>query len=178
MKTLILIVFIATKACSTYAQNLPGEDLRKNEVRLNTLYQFGGYPEVSYERQLGIGSAVGATFGARIDVVKRNYVDDLITFDYAVLPYYRFYFGKKPTAGFFLEGNGIIFSRISKYEDRNELGAGLGIGLGAKFPIKNNWNVGFVVGGGYNLLQEPCINESICFPDVYPRLGITIGKRF
>ncbi len=178
MKTLILIISILTISCQTHAQSFPGESLHKNEIKLNTIYLFGGYPEVSYERLLGNGSAVGVSVGVRLNPAKWNYVDDFLSYEYALLPYYRFYFGKKRAAGFFLEGNSIIFSRASKIDDQKELGMGLGIGLGAKFLIKNNWSLGLVAGGGFNLLQEPCDNSYVCFPDAYPRLELAIGKRF
>lgn len=178
MKTLILIISLWATVFQSCAQTLPDTAFEKNEIKLNTFYLFGGYPEVSYERMLGNRSAIGLTIGLLIDTERQGYVNDLITFDYALFPYYRSYFGKIRGAGFFLEGNGIVFSRTSKIDKQKELGAGLGIGMGYKFPIKKNWSLEFVVGGGYNLLQEPCINSSFCFPDMYPRLGLTIGKRF
>lgn len=178
LRTLAALFFLGATSYHARAQNRSDDGAKRNELNVNTVYLFGGYPELSYERIIGKRFALGISIGYRIDLKKRNYVDDLITFDYAILPYYRFYFGKKRATGFFLEGNSIVFSRTSGANEEREIGAGLGIGLGLKFRIGKNWSLGIVAGGGYNLLQEPCNNDIFCFPDMYPRLGLTIGKSF
>jgi len=162
----------------------------KNEIKLNSMYLFNLnkiYPEVSYERSIGSKSAVGIAVGIAIGSKDTfEYVDDLINYDFSVLPYYRHYFGKKRTNGFFVEGNTLIFSKASYIGDGSELGFGMGTGIGAKFTMKNAWSIDFVVGGGYNFQRnrdsrgngEFVVWQIASFPDLYPRLGVKIGKRF
>lgn len=184
MKALVSTFLLLVMGISGFSQEL------NNEIKLNPIYLFNLskiYPEVSYERSIGNKSAVGIALGIAIGSKDAfNYVDDFINHDFSALPYYRYYFGKKRTNGFFLEGNTLIFSRESYIRDGNEWGFGIGTGVGAKFTMKNSWNIDFVVGGGYNFEGNRDSNSSgelgvwqvTSFPDLYPRLGVTIGKRF
>ena len=178
MKTCFLIISIIAVNSLVKAQKQPGNDSRKNELKLNTLYVIGGYPELSYERALGDKFALGVSMGLLIGSARPNYATDILTSDFSLLPYSRYYFGNRKTSGFFLEGNVNIFSNETDMDKSKEWGMGLGIGLGSKFILKKNWIVEWVVGGGYNLNQDSCYGTDLCFPDVYPRLGITFGKRF
>ncbi len=162
-----------------FSQSDPGKRDGSNELKLNTLYLPGGYPELSYERILGNKSAVGISAGFLIDSVGPNYATDILTFDKAVFPYYRYYFGQKRAAGFFVEGNGIIFSRESNIPEEKEAGWGLGLAFGIKLVMKSNWNVDLITGGGVNINKgNSNLDGYLDFPDLYPRLGLSIGKRF
>lgn len=187
MKRLIFI-FALAHAFNLLAQERYAE---KNELRLNPIYLFGTnsvFPEVSYERTLSHRSALGLSVGFLMGLEdKFNYVDDFISHNFSVLPYYRHYFGKKPARGFFIEGNSIILLRESFLEDGDEWKLGIGLGIGAKFEIRNSWSIGFVLGGGTVFEQQNesnaaaeagVIAPSLNFPNMYPRLGITIGKWF
>ena len=178
MRTLFLILSIILMAQQGFAQKRLGSDSKKNEVRLNTLYLPAGYPELTYERALGRKSAIGITAGGFIGSPGPNYATDMITSDFAFLPHYRYYFGKRITSGFFIENNINIFYNEYDLGDENGFGVGLGLAVGAKFNLNNNWSVDLVTGGGLNFQQEPCENSYYCFPDAYPRLGISLGKRF
>ncbi len=99
-----------------------------------------------------------------------------------MLPYYRYYFGKKRNNGFFLEGHSVNFSRETYLEDANEWRVGLGIAIGVKVALTISWSIDLVVGGGFNLNYEPEGKKSewkiVSIPEVYPRLGLFIAKRF
>ncbi|HHV84466.1 MAG TPA: hypothetical protein GXX42_01435 [Petrimonas sp.] len=148
-------------------QSVFGGDLAKdtpaqlNELKLNLgTTIFGLFPEVSYERILGEDFGVGASAGISLN-------SDDYPLDFAFTPYARWYFGGSSTnlqkygAGFFIEANGSVFSSGST-------GAGLGLALGWKYLTKNNWVGELYFGGGRDF-----VNDS-----GYPRMGITIGKRF
>lgn len=162
-----------------YSQSEPVKKYGSNEIKLNTLYLPGGYPELSYERILGNNSAVGLSAGFLINSAGPNYATDIITFDKAIFPYYRYYFGQRRAAGFFVEGNTIVYSRESVSQEDKETGWGIGLAAGIKIIIKDNWNVDLMAGGGVNI-NKGNSNPSgyLDFPDMYPRLGLSIGKRF
>lgn len=183
MKTLLVLFSTVYVWCSVSAQNLERNGANKNEVIINTLYLFGGYAELSYERALSNKSALGISIGGMLGSPKPNYATDILTSKFALTPYYRYYFGRKPSAGFFVEGNSIIASRESYTKERNEWGFGIGIGIGAKISFENSWSAGFVLGGGSHFNQQRSDGQYgewdiVDFPDMYPRLGIALGKRF
>ncbi len=160
-----------------------------NEIKLNPIYLFSPnkiFPVVSYERSIGNKSAFGIATGILIGSMDAiNYVDDLIRYDFSALPYYRYYFGKKHTSGFFLEQNAILLSKESFEKNGNKWRFGLGMGVGVKLALKNSWSIDFLLGGGFitDKNRDQNSNEGfggigIDFPELYPRLGVTIGKRF
>jgi hypothetical protein len=102
-----------------------------------------------------------------------------------VFPFYRWYFGpKKPVCGFFLEGNAGIYTQYLTHYSGNptmysliskeEIQGGLGIGLGGKFEVHKVWTAEILGGLGRNFLHKDNLNDN----EVYPRFGITIGRRF
>ena len=133
-----------------------------NEIRLNILYLIAKFPELTYERNLSDESSVGLSVAFSLD--------DDIDFDYIISPFYRLYFGKKRAAGFFIEGNGSVFSE--EVRSRTEIAAGLGIGVGGKFLTKRNWTGELLLGLGSTLINTDKTSGA------YPRVGISIGKRF
>lgn len=151
------------------------ENKDKNELKLNIPTSLGGYIDGSYERLLNDESTIGVSIGFSLE--------DDIDYKVSLLPYYRLYFGKKKAAGFFVEANGAMY--VEEYEVRaaqlnetrvlrteNTFGAGLGIAIGGKFLNNKGW-VGEIVGGaGRNFLNTEKISGT------YPRLGLSIGKRF
>ncbi|TWI01389.1 hypothetical protein IQ05_00970 [Flavobacterium tiangeerense] len=100
---------------------------------------------------------------------------------YYVTPYYRAYFGKKPAAGFFVEGFGMINSEVESnfyYDGQNYnvrekrlTDFALGFGLGSKWVHKRGFVFEINAGVGRNLF-----NNNVY--DVVPRGGITLGYRF
>lgn len=146
----------------------------KNEIKLNGMYLLIGFPELSYERILNDESALG---------ISVNFSIDDIEIDFMAIPYYRIYFGKKPAAGFFVEGNAAFyvvdneeysFYNGHSYEVTNdhEIGAGVGLAVGSKFMTESGWVFEVFGGAGRNFLGSDEVSAA------YPRFGLTIGKRF
>ena len=154
-----------------------------NEIRVNLLYTVIGIPELTYERLLEDNMGVGIS-------VAVNLSDENVfgsKFNYIVTPHYRLYFGAKKANGFFIEGNaGVVsykeydYSRLA-YEsypanfDFSSLNKtytkfGLGVAGGAKFLTRNGF-----LGEAYLGLGRVFGSKSI---DAYPRMGLSIGKRF
>ena len=174
---IIALVFFVMTA-QGYSQRTAGNKDSSNELKLNALYLPGGYPELSYERIFGNKSAIGISVGFFMGSSGPNYVTDMLIFDKAILPYYRYYFGQRRASGFFLEGNTIIYSDKSKIQDNRETGLGLGLALGMKLFMKNNWHVDLLAGGGVGINRKDSNSDFLSIPDLYPRIGIAIGKRF
>lgn len=147
----------------------------KNELKLNGIYLLLGFPELSYERILNEEAALGISVAFAID--------DVFEMDFMAIPYYRVYFGKKPAAGFFVEGNAALYVannyETTYYDDytyeetsKNVFGAGLGLAVGVKFITKRRWIFEIFGGAGRNFLSADEVGE------VYPRMGLIVGKRF
>lgn len=184
-KTACLLLLLFT-FISTTAQDKISTDFKRNEIKLNALSLILGAAEVTYERALSEESGIGMNVLIAFD---DDVFEDL---NFYISPYYRFYFGKKPAAGFFIEGFG-LFSSLSETEavitiidgSENEIPNGgfvvretnavdfaLGIGLGGKW-ITNSGFVGEIgLGIGRNLF-----NNDIVEP-ITGKVLITVGYRF
>jgi hypothetical protein len=151
-----------------------------NEIKFNTLYAIGGVLEVEYERILKKNASMGIILGVPIDA---EYY-----YRFSAFPYYRFYFGEKRAAGFFIGAQGAIL--VDPFNDeisllsnignpvitneniQNKVNVGLGLTLGGKFFIENGWvaqlslDFGRVIGVADDDFQA------------FGRLGISVGKRF
>lgn len=157
-------------------------DIPVNEVKLNLpMTIFGSSPEISYERILNSDISVGASVLASFDT-------DRNPFQFMVTPHFRWFFGgnresmNKYGAGFFIEANGSVYSQVvAKYsppggdvlDSESITGAGLGLALGWKYLSKNNWVGETFIGLGRNF-----VDNDYDIDQVYPRVGISIGKRF
>lgn len=164
------------------AQEQKGTEILKNEVKGNALFLVIGATEFSYEHILSKDSGVGVSlFFAKQDGADVNF---------SLAPYYRAYFGKKPAAGFFVEG----FTMFNKGKRSDEVIYGydqvnftqfvikteidpsftdiaLGFSLGAKWVHPRGFVFEFSGGIGRNLLDSNS-------PEVVPRGGISLGYRF
>ncbi|OOV28801.1 hypothetical protein BXU11_02330 [Flavobacterium sp. LM5] len=146
---------------------------KKNEMKINAAFLVAGALEVSYERIINEESAFGASLLLAID----DDIDTKVIFT----PYYRYYFGKKPAAGFFAEGFGMLNNYESyKYntignESRTTTRTdfALGFGLGAKWITKKGFIFEINGGVGRNLF-----NSSDTDYEIVGRGGITFGYRF
>ncbi|MFN0289958.1 hypothetical protein [Pedobacter helvus] len=113
-------------------------------------------------------------------------IDDNTDYKFGVIPYYRIYFGnsQKKATGFFIEANTAIMQvkddRIYlidmngydySYRDESVTNFGLGAAAGGKFLTKSGF-VGEVYLGVGRFFNG---NSNV---EAYPRIGITIGKRF
>lgn len=168
---LVIALLVSTTAFSQKSHHLMGKeksrDIPQNEVKLNLgTAVFGLYPEITYERILSEDFSLGASAGVSLD--KNEYP---LTFGF--MPYARWFFGgnskslQKYGAGFFIEANGALFSRDDVFTD-SDFGAGLGLAIGWKYLTSNNWVGEIFSGAGRDFVND----------NGYPRVGITIGKRF
>lgn len=176
----ILVVFCLALLTFGYSQEKTKVDFPKNEIKGNALFLVLGAVEVTYERLLSEDSGLGVS----VFFISE---DDFET-NFSVTPYYRAYFGKKPAAGFFVEG----FAMLNSYVDHgyttsnyvngttlvttyvpDEVGTdfALGFGLGSKWVHRKGFVFEINAGIGRNLLS----NNS---PEVVGRGGITLGYRF
>jgi len=178
--------------------NLFGQDLKKvyvdetsqtkslngtdnNEIKVNLLTSVVGLPELNYERFLANNMGVGLAVAVSVDKIAS------MSLRYMALPYYRLYFGSKKASGFFIEANTALVRQKERTYDlsydninntyyytniriRSTTNFGFGVATGFKFLSKNGF-VGEVYLGGGRLFGDP-------IDDAYPRLGISLGKRF
>lgn len=179
--TLLLLITCFSLQAQDSDISKPLED-RKHEVRLNGLYLVAGAFEGSYSYVLNEESTIGASLLIPID---EDISDDL---NYYFSPYYRFFFGKKPAAGFFLEGFGMLNSvkdRETFFTDingdvmlntteENITDFALGIGLGGKFMTKRGLVGELNLGVGRNLFNNSNDGDN----EIIGKIGISIGYRF
>lgn len=179
---LIAVLLVSLASFSQQTHRVMGwkvsQDLPQNELKLNLgTTIFGSFPEITYERILNSDVSAGASLGFSLD-------KELYPLDIALIPYVRWFFGgsaenlQKYGAGFFIEANAALFSKETEEIDyqnetansitENNAGAGLGIAIGWKYQTRNNWVGELYFGGGRDFAND----------GAYPRLGITIGKRF
>lgn len=158
----------------------------KQEIKFNLAMAVAGIPELTYEYFLEDNSSVGLSLGVGLDQPEDLALRFLAT------PYYRIFFGKKQNAGFFIEANAALayyhdqYSYYSYYYDNDSgeyLGTkivvtdekttnfGLGAAIGFKLLTRNNY-VGEIFAGAGRLFGDSDGYE------IYPRLGISLGKRF
>lgn len=184
MKNLTVTIILLASFFYSNAQQADNTDvdLKRNEVRLNGLYLVLGAFEGSYSYVLNDESTVGVSLLLPFDEDVR---DDL---NYYVSPYYRFFFGKKPAAGFFLEGFGMLNSikdTVSTFNEgpnpvittveENITDFALGIGLGGKFMTKRGLVGELNLGVGRNLFNG---DNNGSGNDVIAKFGISLGYRF
>ncbi len=151
-----------------------------NEIKLNLLNTVLGLAEVNYERIIADNQGFG--LAASISVTDKPVYDDY--YNFIISPYYRVYFGKQKANGFFVEASASVVSgdqpqymfnpnnyTFTKLEDKTLTNFGLGVAVGFKFLTRNGI-IGELFLGGGRLLGENTLNRG------YPRLGISLGKRF
>lgn len=144
-----------------------------NEIKLNGAFLIAGAFEVTYERTVNEESAFGISLFLPFD---DNISDDI---KYYISPYYRFYFGKKYAAGFFVEGFGMLNSTdrslalISGSGDDFVTDFALGFATGGKWITKRGFSIELFVGYGRNLFN----NDESDF-EVIGKAGINLGYRF
>jgi len=179
MKKFFILFALAFVSLPTFAQDEPDVSLRNSELKLNALYLIIGALELEYEYILNEESAVGITALVPID-------DDIDDINYFISPYYRWYFGKKRAAGFFVEGFGMLNSvddEVSFFEQGSDFPVfrseritdfALGVGLGAKFITKRNFIAEISLGIGRNLFDSEDNRDF----EIVGKGGIKIGYRF
>ena len=176
--TLSLIFGVTVAFCQSESKNTEAKDAGNNEIKINLLNAIIGMPEITYERLFKDNTAVGLSILVG--------VDDNIDYKFGFIPNYRIYFGSKRASGFFIEANSavmvvdsydyIYYSDNSSYlygssVNKTSTRFGLGAAAGGKFLTKNGL-IGEIYGGVGRFFGK---NREI---DAYPRIGISIGKRF
>jgi hypothetical protein len=175
MKKLFVLICL-TSSLLGFSQEKETTDFKRNELKGNALFLVAGALEVSYEKLLNEESGVGVSLFLAI-------TDDFDT-NFALTPYYRFYFGKKPAAGFFVEGFGTLNSyddsiytgqnsSYNYYKDISRTDFALGFGLGSKWTTKSGFLFEINAGVGRNLF-----NSSDTDHEIVGRGGIILGYRF
>ena len=175
MKKLVLLLFLFSFTFG-YSQEKEQVDFKKNEIKGNALFLVVGALEVTYEHLLNEESGIGVSLFVPYD--------NSINTNFSLSPFYRFYFGKKPAAGFFVEGFGMLNSYTQQAStgsfftnyvgpEKDVTDFALGFGLGAKW-ITNKGFIFEINGGvGRNL-----INSNDKDFEIVGRGGITLGYRF
>ena len=185
MKKLILSAILMASAIIVNAQTTDTTAIKSgrngnNEIKLNLAYTIAGIPEINYERILKDDMSVGLAVMVGLE--------DDADFSFAIIPNYRIYFGNKKANGFFIEGNASVLNTrdydyyylSSSYyngtyqqrKERNITSFGLGAAAGGKFLTRNGFLGEAYLGVGRSFGRNSNNNEA------YPRVGITIGKRF
>jgi hypothetical protein len=171
-----LVVLCLSVFTFGYSQDDKQTDFKRNEIKGNALFLVAGAFEFTYEHLLNEESGVGVSLFVPYD----NDID----VNFSLTPYYRYYFGKKPAAGFFVEGFGMLDSYTQPASESNWFSNyvgpekdvtdfALGFGLGAKW-ITNKGFIFEINGGvGRNLF-----NSSNTDYEFVSRGGITLGYRF
>lgn len=178
MKKLFVIMCLSSFLFG-FSQEKETTDFKRNELKGNALFLVLGAGEFTYERLLNEESGVGISLFF-------NYDDEFDT-KFSLTPYYRFYFGKKPAAGFFVEGFGMLNTyqyteysndvnpdpTINSKEIKNTDFA-LGFGLGAKWITKKGFLFEINSGIGRNLFNGKNNDDY----EIVDRGGFTVGYRF
>lgn len=158
---------------TTAAKNIDG----KSEIKINLLMGILAMPEISYERLFDNNTGLGLSVSLGLE--------DDIEYKWGFIPYYRVYFGNsRKSSGFFIEANAAVMqtkefdyyydysSGISRLKNQARWNFGMGAAAGGKFLTKN----GFI--GELSLGVGRFFNRNNDGLEAYPRVGISIGKRF
>ncbi len=182
MKKIILVLLLSASFFGGQAQEAEPTAVsqKQNEVKINALYLVLGAIDVTYEHLLNEESGIGVSVFLPFD----DEVNDDI--NYYISPYYRFYFGKKYAAGFFVEG----FGMLNSYKDNNvEFINGfdvvvsdgdnvtdfaLGIGVGGKWITNRGMFAEVNFGVGRNLFNNRPFDDY----EIVGKAAISIGVRF
>ncbi len=196
MKKTLLALFLATVTTMSFAQDSKTNkqnaklDIQKradslgqggnNEIKLNLLNTVLGLAQLDYERLIADNQGLGLSVA--VSVTDKRVYDE--NYNYILSPYYRVYFGKQKANGFFVEANTSIISfdqerymynpenyTVTRLEDKTHTNFGLGVAVGFKFLTRNGILGELLLGGGRVMGKNTFIGG-------YPRLGVSLGKRF
>jgi len=175
MKKITFIAIVFALIWQANAENLE----RRNELKICPAHLIAGMLRVDYERLLNDFSSVGLTAFYSFSVFSSHRYSHRL--DGQVLGFYRLYFGRQPVSGFFLEGNMGLnigsYYRWTSWPWRSErvyyTAFGVGLALGWKWYIPRPGIVLDVFAGGGRVFNSNSRNMSR-----FPRVGITLGRRF
>lgn len=169
-KIIAIFICVLLSNLAAPAQENSELKLKKNEIRLALSSLLYLYPEIDYERILssndqGVGISIAFP------------LSDFDT-QFRLVPYYRFYFQKESTSKFFIEANAALlvirndwydYSDTHGYSYSYRVNAGLGCATGYKYVNQRNGIVGEVYIG---------MGRALGSSYLYPRIGISLGKKF
>jgi hypothetical protein len=142
----------------------------KYEVKLNLTNTLALFPEISFEHSLKDDLGIGMSLAVSLNGGPYNL---------QLTPYFRIYFGNKPTKAFFIEANAafVTFEKdiyeyyddwpYSSYKSENAVDFGLGLAVGYKLFNKKGFTGEIYTGLGRTFENR-----------IYPRVGISLGKQF
>ncbi len=179
MKRWIGILFFFS--FTTYGQ-IPDSSFleRNNELRISFINLLIESVDIQYERLLSHTSGLGVTVG-----IGYKAQESPLNTIFKVTPTYRYYFGEKKAAGFFVEGharfsydNGEREKWVSETEYlksyyQKEFNIGIAVSAGGKIAAKSGF-VGVMKGG----LGRFITKKNSFFSDFYPIFELSLGKRF
>jgi hypothetical protein len=177
-KTIFLLAVVFLLSYNLFSQGNSNTDANDtqtnfNELKINAAFLVGGAFEIGYERTINEESAFGISALIPFD---NELKDDV---KYYISPYYRFYFGKKYAAGFFVEGFGMLNSLdrsivfLSGSGDDFVTDFALGFALGGKWVTRKGFSVELIYGAGRNLFNNEGTDYSLVLKG-----GINLGYRF
>jgi hypothetical protein len=157
---------------------------KKNELKLNAAGAVAGMPEFNYEYILSEETSAGLSLAFSLD--------EEIEQKFYISPYYRYFFGKKTAAGFFVEGFAMYSTVENKFEYwyyNSTLGYtqyteatdkysnfALGFGVGAKWLTRKGFIFEISSGIGRNLGNKD--KNEFYDTEIVGKGGITVGYRF
>lgn len=175
-KYLWVICVLCALTANAQDKTKPSDSSNVSEIKINGLLAVVGAMELSYERSINEESAFGVS-------VLVPYDSSDTSLNYYVSPYYRWYFGNKYSAGFFLEGFGMLNSEdvVEITVNGNGFNSNLtsrvdfalGIGIGGKWVSKRGFVGELNLGFGRNLF-----NSAATGTELVGKIGITLGYRF
>ena len=172
MKNILLLIVALCMCYPVFSQEV--EKVKpdvKNEIKVNLLMTLLSFPDISYERVWGNNFGLGLSVGFPIESNETNL---------RVLPYTRFYFGDSPVKSFFIEAS-LAFEGYKKdyysydsygsyasSKSQNDLDFGLGVSFGYKYVNSKGLIGELFLGLGRTFDRD----------NIYPRVGISLGKQF
>lgn len=143
---------------------------RKNELRLNTIFLLFKGMELGYERILNDDVSLG------ISSLLFVYDSEVDALNFHVSPYTRYYFGKNPSSGFFIEGFTSIFNKtyMKNNEVKKRTSGALGLSIGNKWVKRSGLSLELSFGVG----REPRSIHSSDESPFIPKGEFSIGYRF
>lgn len=186
MKKTVITFVLLLIGFNAISQEFQEEKIKKNEIKINVAYLIVGMPEIGYEYLINEESSTG------VDILFS--IDNDVDFKFALTPYYRFFFGKKPTAGFFVEGFGMLnvtenyfdsyyydidpnYPPSNNNNSENDTNFALGVAVGGKFLTNSGFIFEIYGGVGRNLFNTNSYDYYNDYEFV-PRFGASLGKRF
>ena len=164
MKRLSICLIILLFTINSYTQE--NENRKLTEIKVNGLELLAGYIDVHAEKISNDRFSYGASLILNLVNGNDNYVG------FAVYPYLRQHFGEGKAKGFFIEA-GMPFAAYGRSRDEDGFKFGIGLSFGTKVLTKKNLVIDFNIGAGAWI-----DGTHSDIPPVFPRVGVTIGKRF